>query len=271
MLAVLAGCGGKKDASAELFDSRYCVSARMWAVHELDGGADGAYAGGGAAALKKWWSEQLRYLKSSLEQAPAEIREAEAVNERAVRTRFTPLLEKYGFDFKRFEAQATRGEKAFVEQPPPEIVAADEARTRYQDRVCGTGGSPPPAKVTFRPSAASKAYCAAAEVQEKGLEPVVSSRFDPEVFRAYVTSDSFSRALDAQVAAAPPEIAADVKADNAWVRDHKLEVLKDYDYDLRRLLLEGSAADLAEFTYFDPAIAKQDSRVEAYVSQVCGR
>jgi hypothetical protein len=47
-------------------------------------------------------------------------------------------------------------------------------------------------------------------------------------------------------------------------------VLEDFDYDLRRLLRGGSPDDLAAFTYWDPAIRKQDSRVEAYVSQVCG-
>lgn len=69
-IAVLAaGCGGSDDKSAlpaeqvEAFASPYCVTARGWAVHELDGSADGAYARGGPAAVRKWWSEQLAYLK----------------------------------------------------------------------------------------------------------------------------------------------------------------------------------------------------------------
>ena len=93
----------------------------------------------------------------------------------------------------------------------------------------------------------------------------MSSGFDPEAFRTYATSDGFLDALDAQDAAAPPEIAADVKTDNEWVRTRKLELLEEFDYDLRRLMLEGSAEDLAAFTYFDPAIVEQDSRVVAYV------
>ena len=98
----------------------------------------------------------------------------------------------------------------------------------------------------------------------------MSSGFDPEAFRTYATSDGFLDALDAQDAAAPPEIAADVKTDNEWVRTRKLALLEEFDYDLRRLMLEGSAEDLAAFTYFDPAIVEHDSRVEAYVQQVCG-
>ena len=100
--AVLTSCGGsdtKKTASAATgFDSEYCVTARRWAVHELNGGSDGAYARGGPAALRKWWNEQLVYLKTSLRQAPPAVRAAEALNERAIRTELTPLLAKYGFD-----------------------------------------------------------------------------------------------------------------------------------------------------------------------------
>jgi hypothetical protein len=47
-------------------------------------------------------------------------------------------------------------------------------------------------------------------------------------------------------------------------------VLEDYGYDLRRLLLEGSEADLAVFNYWDPEIRKQDGRVTTYQEQVCG-
>ena len=45
-LAVLAGCGGSADKETalpaeqvEAFASPYCVTAREWAVHELDGSA----------------------------------------------------------------------------------------------------------------------------------------------------------------------------------------------------------------------------------------
>ena len=38
---------------------------------------------------------------------------------------------------------------------------------------------------------------------------------------------------------------------------------------IRRLMLEGSAEELAAWNYFDPAIAEQESRVVAYQEQVC--
>lgn len=239
------------------------------AVHELDGSADGAYQRGGPAALKKWWSEQLAYLRTSVEQAPPELRDAEATVERAYLTRLGPMFEKYGFDFRRIEAEASPAENARAE-PTPAEQKAQQTYDLYKDRVCGYGNSPPPAHVKFTASAASKAYCKAAAAQQKGLNEVVSSGFDPDAFRTYATSDSFLSALDAQDAAAPPEIAQDVKTDNEWVRTRKLELLKEFDYDLRRLMLEGSAEDLAAFTYFDPAIVEHDSRISAYVQQVCG-
>jgi hypothetical protein len=276
-LAVLAGCGGSDDKKTALpaeqvaaFNSPYCVTAREWAAHELNGGGDGAYARGGPAALKKWWSEQLAYLKTSLQQVPPDVHEAEAVNERAIRTRLTPLLEKYGFDFKRLEAEASASETAFADHPPAEFERAQEARNLYQNEFCGYGGSPPAAKVTFTKTAAAKPYCEALAAQQEGLGQVASSGFAPDAFRTYVTSDGFLDALNTQDATAPPEIAAEVKADNAWVRSRKLDLLEKYGYDYPRLLLEGSAEELAAFNYFDPAIEEQDSRVVAYAQQVCG-
>ena len=273
---IVSGCGGTDHESTalpaeqvEAFGSPYCVTARAWAVHELDGSADGAYVRGGPAALKKWWGEQLAYLKTSVEQAPPELHDAEATVERAYLTRLGPLFEKYGFDFKRIEAEATPAENASAESTPAERKA-QQTYDLYKDRVCGYGNSPPPADVTFTTSAASKAYCKAATAQQNGLVKVVSSGFTPEAFRSYATSDSFLAALDSQDATAPPEIAEDVKVDNDWVRERKLPLLEKYDYDLRRLMLEGSADELAAFNYFDPAVETHDSRISAYVQQVCG-
>ena len=151
-LAALAGCGGSDDAQTalpaeqvEAFGSPYCVTAREWAVHELNGSADGAYARGGPDAVKKWWAEQLAYLKTSLQQAPPDLHDAEAIVETAYRTRLTPLLEKYGFDFGRIEAKASAAEKAAGE-PTPEEQSAQQASDRYRDKVCGYGNSPPQQK-----------------------------------------------------------------------------------------------------------------------------
>jgi hypothetical protein len=271
-LAALAGCGngsdGKETVAVGGFDSPYCVTARKWAAHELSGDGDVQYARGGPAALKKYWNEYVAYTKASAQQAPPVIHEAAAIKERGIR-RLTPLLGKYGFDPKRAEAEASASEKARA-KPTPKEQKAQASTHAYDDRICQYGGDPPAAKVTFKRSDAAKPYCKTVAAQEKGFEKVASSKADPGTYRSYVTSDSFSRVLHAQDATAPSEIAADVKAVNDWNRDRKLPLLKDYDYDLRRLLREGSAEELSVNTYWHPAIRKHDSRVTAYQEQVCG-
>ena len=275
VLAGLAGCGGTDNKAAlpaerlAAFNSPYCVTARQWAVQELDGGGDGAYARGGPAALKRWWGVQLAYLKTSLRQAPPEVRVAEALNERVIRTRLTPIMEKYGFDYRRAATEASASERAFVQDPPPEVANAQATRNAYQTRVCGYRGSPPAAEVTFAPSPAAKPYCKAVAVQSAAFEKVISSGFDPEALRVYVASDGFQQAMDAQDATAPAEIADDVEANNEWNRTRKVELLEQFDYDLRRLMVEGSAEELAAWNYMDPAIVEQESRVAAYLEQVC--
>ena len=124
--------------------------------------------------------------------------------------------------------------------------------------------------MSFTASSAGKPYCAAVAVLNNGLGKVASAGFDPAAFRSYATSDGFSKAVDALDATAPSEIAADVKANTEWLRTRQLKVLEEFDYDIRRLLLDGSAKDVAVFTYWDPAIIKHQTRVTAFEEQVCG-
>ena len=272
-LAVLAGCGGgdtKEEAAApaEGFDSAYCKTARAWAAHEVS--ADEATTTSSPATFRKYWNEYLANLETQLQQAPPAVHDAAVVNTRGVRTVLTPVFEKYGFDVKRIEAEGSDSEQAGLGEPPPDVAKAQAALHLYQDRVCGFGGQPPAADVTFTESSAAKPYCAAVAVLNNGLGKVASSGFDPAAFRSYATSDSLSEALDALDATAASEIAADVKTNTEWVRTRQLKVLEEFDYDIRRLLLEGSAKDVAVFTFWDPAIIKHNTRVAAYEEQFCG-
>jgi hypothetical protein len=273
-LAVAAGCGGDGDdkttASAGGFDSAYCVTARKWAAHELNGEGEDVFARGGPPAARKYMNEYVAYTVASARQAPAEIREAAAIKDRGIRTQLAPVLEKYGYDPRRLEAKGTPAEKAAVQSPSPKVLKAQEITHAYDDRVCQYGGEPPAAKVKFKRTAAAKPYCKAVADQQKSFEKVVSSLFSAAALRSFSTSADFKKSLDDQAAAAPPEVAADVKADTEWDRTRKTQVLADYDYDLRRLLTEGSQEDLAVFNYWDPEIRTQDSRVSAYQQQVCG-
>jgi len=159
----------------------------------LSGDGDAQYARGGPAAFEKWFNAQGAYLKASARQAPPAIHGAAVVDERAIRTVRTPVLEKYGYDPERIASEGSPAEKAFLtEEPPPKVARAQATLHAYDDRVCQYGGSPPAADVTFKASAKAKPCCKAVAAQEKGFEKVVSSGFDPAVLKKHINSDSFS-------------------------------------------------------------------------------
>jgi hypothetical protein len=270
-LAALSACGGtdkEESASAdEGFDSAYCVTAREWAAHEMSGEGDAHYARGGPSALRRYFKDYVAYTETSLQQAPPEIHEAAAIKARAIR-RLTGLLEKYGFDPMRAQAEASASEQARAQLSPKEQKAQD-ATHAYDDRVCHYGGSPPAANVTFEPNAAAKPYCEAVAAQLNDFEKILAAGVRPDALRAYVASHMYSDSFDKQDATAPTEIADDVKTNNEWSLTRQVDVMEKFDYDLRRLFREGSAEDLAVFTYWDPEIREQSGRVTAYHEQVC--
>jgi len=124
-----------------------------------------------------------------------------------IRTRLTPVLEKYGFDAQRVETEGSASERIFSTEPPPEVAQAQETRNLYQDRVCGYGGPPRAADVTFAASPAAQPYCEAVAAQRNGQQ---AAGLDPAAVQSYVTSDTRSENLDTQDATAPAEIVADV-------------------------------------------------------------
>lgn len=271
-LAILAGCGGSDgDETAftpvEGTESAYCDTHRAWQVHELKGDGDDPAIAGNPAALEKYFNEYLEFNKTSLQQAPPEIRDEWVVSERGVRTVLTPVLEKYDFDLKRIEREGTAAEQA-VGEPTPEGLKAQDAIHAYEARVCGVD-PPPAADVVFKADDSSKAYCTALSAYNSQLEKVESSRFDPDVMRTFLTADSFSEALDALEKTAPAEIAADVKAETEWFRTRWSDVIAEFDYDIRRIWLDATPEDRAVFYLSHPDVVEHSSRTTAYEEQVC--
>jgi hypothetical protein len=270
-LAVLVGCGGS-DGDETAFtpvdgnESAYCNTYRGWQVHEFDGDFGDQP---NPAAARAYWNEALIFLETSLHQAPPEIRDQLVVDVRANRTLITPLLEKYDFDVKRIEREGTAAEQALVfGEPPADVQKAQAAIHAYQDGVC-QAGSPPAADVVFKADGSAKPFCTANSTFFSGFEKWASSRFDPDVLRTFVTADSFTDGLDALDATASVEIAADVKATTEWFRGRWSDVAADFDYDIGRILLDGTPEDRAVFTRFHPDVAEHYSRAAAYVEQVC--
>ena len=90
------------------------------------------------------------------------------------------------------------------------------------------------------------------------------------MLRAFIEAPAYEASLAHQVAVAPPEIAADVAALADWLRTEAPEAMRAHDYDVRRLILDGTPEERAAFNRNEPAIADQHGRVMAYEAQICG-
>ena len=269
--AVLAGCaGGQEGAFTPVAgsDGAYCKAYRAWKVHSLDAG--GACEQPRPAAVRVWWNEYLIAQETMLREAPAEIRGAVEIKLNFIRTRLTPVLEKYAFDLKRMRREGTRAEQEdLLGLPPPELDKAQGVQYAYEDKTCGMQPSPPAADVRFEPDASSTAFCTALRELDSELEKVASSTFDPDLLRALVTGGRFDEVLDGQDATAPPVIAEDVRADTEWFRTRWSDALAEHDYDIRSVYLDATPETLAAFNRSHPDAAEHAARVTAYQEQVC--
>jgi hypothetical protein len=269
--AVLAaGCGGSDREGAAYTpvagtESAYCDTFRAWQVHELDGGEGNDQPA--PAALKAYFDDYLEFNATMLRQAPAEIRDEWLVNERAVRTVLTPVLQKYGFDMSRLARDGTPAEKA-LSTPPPDVQKAQAAIHAYEGRVCGVDG-PPAANVVFKRGTSSASYCTALGAYDNELGKIESSRFDPAVLRSFVTSERFTEQLEAMDETAPAELAADVRAESEWFRTRWSDVIEEFGYDIRRIWLDSTPEDRAVFNLSHPEVAEHAARTTAYEEQVC--
>ena len=154
--------------------------------------------------------------------------------------------------------------------PPAEVEKAQEAQYAYEDRSCGAAPTPSAADVVFVADDTSARFCKALSTFNGELDKVASSKFDPDVLRTFVTGDRFTVVLDGLAAAAPAEIAHDVKADTEWFRTRWSDVMAEYDYDIRNIYLESTPEDLAVFNRTHPDVFDHTARTTAYEEQVCG-
>ena len=266
-----AGCGGTDRAEKAAFapvdgtESAYCDTYRAWQVHELDGGTGDDQPN--PAAFRAYWKDYLEFNKTSLQQAPAEIRDEWIASDSAIRTLLTPVLEEYDFDVQRIAKEGTAAEKALGE-PTREAQQAQDAIHAYEDRVCGVA-TPAAADVAFKADSSSKAYCTTLSTLNRGFEEVESSRFDPQAMRTVFTADGFTESLDSLEESAPSDIAVDQEAVSEWFRTRWSDVIGEFDYDIRRIWLDGTPEDRAVFTLSHPDVAEHESRLTAYEEKVC--
>src|SRR6266540_3791884 len=112
--AVLGACSGSDDDAAFTpvagSDTAYCATYRAWKVYELDNGE--AFDQPNPTALRTFWNAYLIAEETLLQQAPREIRDEVAIKVGFIRTRLTPLMERYGFDLERTRNEGNAAEQA---------------------------------------------------------------------------------------------------------------------------------------------------------------
>ena len=260
---IASACGGHgNEGTASAADSAYCTILREWTAHELS-----TYDENDPAQLRKYIGEYVAFNTAAATAAPAEVAEDWTMTSSGFESTVVPVLEKYGYSIERIMAEATPEEQA-VEEPPPDLAAAQDRIHAYEAQTCHTG-QPAAADVKFA-GPADADYCEAAHTLDAATD-LSASAWSPDSVKALVTSPDFATMWQAGVTAAPPEIHDDVAALAAFTSDEVVPMLERNGYDMRRVLVHGTAADLAILQSWDPTIVDAYRRVTAYEDELCAQ
>jgi hypothetical protein len=236
------------------FDSPYCVTARDWVAHELQEFEPSE----DPAVNRAYFVEYRTFIDKAAAQAPADIA-ADWTLFNAAQVKYEAILEHYNYDGARIEAEATDEEKAYLDTPPPAEQQAQENFHRYEAEVCHAGELLP-AEVSYTGDANSE-FCQLAE------DP--SNVTPPEELEEYFAGGAAARLADDRIAAAPPEIKADVEIEEGWKVEQTPILLAAHGWDFARVLREGTEEELLALTYAAPEVRDANARLGAYYEQVC--
>ena len=240
----------------------YCRIVIEWQVAQMD-----PYDGSDPAQLEAFITADAAFHHRALELAPDELKADWRLSSDTFDDTVLRLLAKYGYSMERVETEATPEEHALADQPPPDVQEAQARIHAYEARVC-LSEQPGAADVAFDgPTDAD--YCASAGALNEMLD-FSATGFSPESVEHVLTSQAFRDALAAKVAAAPEAIVSDVATVAAFDLEAKVALVERYDYDLRRLFLEATPAELAIMNLLDPAVTDAHRRIVAYEEQWCG-
>jgi hypothetical protein len=263
LLMAAAGLACSKSASAS--ESPYCNTAREWSVHELTPRDDGD-----PAVFKKYWQDYLAFMDKGLATAPAAIHDDWVTYHKAVEPQ-TAVLAKYGYDRGRFDSEATDADKAVMEPQDPKSQDAFHAVLRYEALTCDAA-QPLAADVSFEGEKPGP-YCEAVAKDNENVQELRESGFDPDLVRAMLSVPAKRKLSDDMVAllvsTAPKTIKDDVKANVRWWEAKQRPVLAKYGYDMKKVLLEGSARDRQALQLTGKSIRDHYARTVAYEEQVC--
>jgi len=265
LLLLAAGgiaCSTKADAS----ESAYCKEARRWSAHEMTPRDDAD-----PAVFRPYWQEYLAFVANGTRLSPKPIHDDWAVYAANVKKQ-TAVAEKYGYDQGRVEREATDAEKAVIQSPGDKVEGAFHEVIGYEALTC-SAGQPPAADVSFKGEKPGP-YCDVLKTDNEYNQPLRDSGFDPKLVRQAMTDpakEAERHAIDSKfVSTAPPAIRDDVKAEVAWWHEEQTPVIARYGYDMRKVLLTGSAKEREALQLTDKKVRDHYARALAYEQQVCG-
>ena len=248
--------------SADIGEGEYCKTARAWAVHELEPRHDED-----PSWLKAYWGEYLAFVSTAKGTAPGAIRGPWQTYGAQIDAQ-TAIFEKYGYDMRAAEEKATADEKKVFEEPSKETQAAFREILAFEALICDAG-QPPAADVDFSGEKPG-AYCEAVAADKELFGAVKDAGMPPDKVREVVNSPEGEAIAQKLREAAPPSIKADVEAVTDWQQGRQRDVLRAHDYDMRAILLHGSAQERQALQLTDQAVRTPFARTVAYDQQVCG-
>lgn len=130
-------------------------------------------------------------------------------------------------------------------------------------------GQPPAADVDFSGEQPG-AYCEALADDKELFGAVKEAGMPPEEVREVVNSPEAEAISQRLRETAPPSVKAEVEAVTDWQQRQQRAVLAANDYDMRAILLHGSAKERQALQLTDEAIRTPFARTVAYEQQICG-
>ena len=126
----------------------------------------------------------------------------------------------------------------------------------------------PPADVSFEGEKAA-AYCRLGGKIDELIGSTLGNGPSVAAVKRLVNGEQLWRLQERQVGAAPDSIRADAGKLAEFDRTQHRRVIEKYDYDLRKLVLSGTADDRAVLQYTAESIRTASGRVDAFDEQVC--
>lgn len=235
------------------FASPYCVTARNWvATGEPD-------YGDGPEGLRAYFADYRAFVDQATAHAPTEIAADWALVATA-QVQLTAVLEKYGYDEARFEAEASEEERAVLEAPPADVDEAQQNFHRYEAEVC-RAGELLPAEITYTGDADSE-FCRLLDGDPPSDAPAVE-------LEEFITGGAMAQLAADRLAVAPSEVASDISVHDAWRAEWFPKVLSAHGWSLAQAIRDGTEEELIALTFQAPEVRDANARVTAYALQVC--